>query len=558
MSTQLSYLSQAGYGYDTIVAVSQIGVNSTFKNYYTAAKGKSPTVTAYFIKDSSGNAVQVDQATLLAQTNGIDPLTVTSAQSAQIAALKKSPFYFAFSFIPGDPASVASWNYNYLKFIPGTQKVIYTLCCRTIQLAFYDTVANNWVNDSQTSTLYSINSTITLQNVLNNDNLPPNVQQELEDMGNAGLSVYQLLFDMDTAVVDPSTNIPVLENNNPIFAPLAQNFITAYLNASNAVVAPVLNYSITQPNSATLTPTSLNFCFEQLVDDDGKVIAAPTLAQQNLSTLNYLFATGGKPLPPVAQINWNWLDEDDYQGAMAVNRNTLAHYFDAQLKSYVYANCWVPGIEVGNLMTGEYRVDINTGLYNPSIWGVQAFNINDLYAGSPDTLVQYIFTAKAEATGWATTDTMTVTTYFELTLNVDTPTDNPLSQTLTLGQSLWIMVDATGNAGIKGNTPYNGAPIKKLFTDVFTIGIGTTGDLVFTNSSSTVDDQSDSSANVPEYVQQALGTYVTWAAASSFTQVPISMPKQFVFPGGTTFTFKNAGFSQYSDLVCNITYNAVS
>jgi hypothetical protein len=153
---------------------------------------------------------------------------------------------------------------------------------------------------------------------------------------------------------------------------------------------------------------------------------------------------------------------------------------------------------------------------------------------------------------------MTVSTYFELTLNVDMPTDNPLSQTLTLGQSLWIMVDATGNAGIKGNTPYNGAPIKKLFTDVFTVGIGTTGDLVFTNSSSTVDDQSDSSANIPEYVQQALGDYVTWATASSFTQVPISMPKQFVFPGGTTFTFKNAGFSQYSDLVCNITYNAVS
>ena len=70
MSTQLSYLSQVGYGYDTVVAVSQIGVNSTFKNYYTAAKGKFSTVTAYFIKDSSGNAVQVDQADLLAQTNG--------------------------------------------------------------------------------------------------------------------------------------------------------------------------------------------------------------------------------------------------------------------------------------------------------------------------------------------------------------------------------------------------------------------------------------------------------------------------------------------------------
>jgi hypothetical protein len=40
----------------------------------------------------------------------------------------------------------------------------------------------------------------------------------------------------------------------------------------------------------------------------------------------------------------------------------------------------------------------------------------------------------------------------------------------------------------------------------------------------------------------------------NFGQLPVVMPKQFVFPGGCAFTFKDAAFSNSSDLVCHITY----
>jgi hypothetical protein len=251
MSLQQSYLSQTGYGYDTVVAVDQSGLNGILKTYYSLAASKFTSVTMYFVKDSSGNAQAIDLATLLTKTSNIDPLTVKSTDTTSVNLLKNSPFYFAFKFTPGDPTSVAGWSYSYLKFIPGTQKVIYTLCCQNIQLVFFDTDSDTWVNESQTTTLYNINSTITLQNILSNNNLPANVQQELDDLGNAGLSVYQLLFDFDTAVIAPSTTIPVLSNTNSIFTPLVQQFIPTYFNAYNVVVSPVLNYSITQPNSAT-------------------------------------------------------------------------------------------------------------------------------------------------------------------------------------------------------------------------------------------------------------------------------------------------------------------
>lgn len=563
MSLQQSYLSQPGYGYDTVVAVDQSGLNGVLKTYYQKAAPKFTPVTMYFIKDSAGNAQAIDLSLLLAKTNNIDPLKVNSTDTIGINALKSSPFYFAFTFTPGDPEYTKS--YTYLKFIPGTQNVIYTLCCSAIQLAFFDTDNNNiWVNESQTTVAYNINSTITLQNILNNDNLPAAVQQELHDMGNAGLSVYQLLFDFDTAVVDPSTTIPVLSNDNSIFQPLVQQFIPAYFNAFNAVVSPVLNYSITQPNSATLMPTSMNenFGIEQMVDTSGNVISNPTILQQNASTLNYFFATGDNGLPAPKQFNWNWLeltDTDSYNGAIAINRNAFANYFHNQLKNYVLGNCWIPVVSAGNLYTGEYNIDIQYGNYLPG-GGVQPFNAVNVEMGFPDTLLQYLFNSEGSATGWSSGDTMTVQTHFQLQLNVALPpaTEPFLATTLTLTQSLWVLVNATGNTGIEGHTPYNGSPVKKTFIDTLNVIVDNDGIINLTNVNAQVQDESDSPNAIPQYVADALGTYVKWASADNFTQVPLTFPKQFVFPGGTPFTFKTAGFSQNSDLVAFITYNAVS
>jgi hypothetical protein len=565
MGLSQSYLSQSAYGYDTVSSVDVNGLNGILKKYYTNSAAKFTATTLYFIKDSTGNPQVIELADLLKQTNSIDPLTVKSTDATSVNTIKNSVFYFAFKFTPGNPSTVASFKYNYLQFVLGTQNVIYTLCCQDIQLVFFDTEHNIWVNASQSqgSILYNINATIALQNIMNNNNLPSNVQSELNDLGNQGLSVYQLLFDFDTAVLDPSTTIPVLTKDNAIYTPLLQQFIPAYLTAFNNVVSPVLNYSVVQPNSATLMPTSMDFCFEQVVGANGNVISNPNATETSQCTLNYLFATNDHSLPAPKQFNWNWLDAGDvtnYNGAMAINRNSLAAYFDSQLKKYVNENCWIPVVS-GNtsLLGNEYDVDINYGTYG-SECGVQPFNINDLYAGTTDTLLLYLCNGKGNATGWSAGDTMTVTTHYQLLLSVDLPESTTpfLSRTLTLSQTLWISVDATGSSDFKGHTPYNGSPVYKTFTDTFSVIVDPQGNVNLANTNSQVQDDSDNPNNVPEYVSAALSRWVAWATAAGFTQVPFSMPKQFIFPGGDTFTFTNAGFSNYSDLVCNVTYNNVS
>src|ERR1700744_2422010 len=84
MSIQSSYLVQPKYGYDMVVAVTQKALNNTIKDYYANVAGsKTPFTqqTCYFVKDATGNPLAIDKASLLALTNNIDPLTITSTQT---------------------------------------------------------------------------------------------------------------------------------------------------------------------------------------------------------------------------------------------------------------------------------------------------------------------------------------------------------------------------------------------------------------------------------------------------------------------------------------------
>jgi hypothetical protein len=561
MGIQNSYLSKSGYGYDTVLAVNPTALNGIMKQYYANAASKFAETTMYFIKDGSGNAKVIDQASLLTLTGNIDPLNVASTDKTAIAAVVNANFYFAFKFTPGDPTKVAGWSYNYLTFVPGTQKVVYTLCCKDIQLAFYDSSTSTFTNESQATSLYNINSTITLQNIENNDNLPTAVQQEVKDLGNQAVSVYQLLFDLDSAVTDPSTSIPVLTKDSALYTPLLAQFVPAYLDAFNSVVGPaVLNYSVTAPNDATLVPTAMDFCYEQAVDSNGNPITtAPT---QN--TLNYLFATNGHTLPAPAQFDWNWLDAADIsngaQGAMAINRNSFATFFHNQLKDYVGSNCFTPDLQVNPFpYSPEYEIDINGANYAAG-GGVQPINLSSL-GFDTDTLLQYTCSGNSTATGWGPADTMHVNTFYMLQLCVDMPDQNqPLIQNLILTQMAWLFINATGNPNVGsqkgGNPPYQGYALSRSYTDTFSVIVDPQGYVNLTNTNSKVQDNSDT--NLPVYIQETMTAFKNWNTAYSFKEIPVTMPKQFVFPGGNTFTFSNAGFSQYSDLVCNLRFNNIS
>lgn len=563
MSIQDSYLVQPKYGYDMVVAVTQKALNNTIKEYYaTVAASKTPFTlqTCYFVKDAAGNPAAIDKASLLALTNNIDPLTVASGQTDDINALVKSTFYFAFQFEPGDPTGTN--KFTYLTLNPGANSVIYYLLCTTIKIAFWNPDAQTWINVTQTrANEFNINANIDLQNVLDNSNLPPAVQAEVDNLGTTDVNVQQLIFDFDSSVVNPTTALPGLDSSSSVFKPLMQQFATAYFNAYAAAWVPVLNYALTQNNASSLIPTRMDLYIDAINNAQGDPVTVdPTISQSDLSTLNYLFSVNGDALPAAGQLNWNWLEDNGvsptpdldpnadvnlYSGAIAIKRDAFARYFASQLDQYVALNCFSPTVLCqpqpspvdDTFLASFFPIDVSQ-LADP-FQPYSPFN-----GPGSDQLLMYWFNQSASAKGtvWAG-DYMDVTVHFVLTLSVQ-------GTTLTIYQDLWLLLNATIN-----RVPYAGAPIKKTYTDVFDLVVDDSGNIAFQVNAAqrSVLDQSVP-VTLPYEQGQSLTDYINSLSVQSFTQVPITMPKQFVFPGGNAFTFKDAQFSDYSDLVCHVTY----
>ncbi|HEX5153407.1 MAG TPA: hypothetical protein VFW07_18285 [Parafilimonas sp.] len=134
MSLQQSYLSQAAYGYDTVVAVSQSALNDAIKYYYINAASRFQEVTFYFATDAdSGLPTLIDIDSLKLRTNGVDPLTVPAwngagAMPANVSSVVNGKFNFAFKFTPGNPPRLSTLSYIQLN--PSQQTAIYYLLCQ--------------------------------------------------------------------------------------------------------------------------------------------------------------------------------------------------------------------------------------------------------------------------------------------------------------------------------------------------------------------------------------------------------------------------------------------
>ncbi len=563
MSIQNSNLSK--YGYDTVVAVTQKGLNVGISTYYSNAKTFSQ-VSYYFIKDSSGNAQPIDKLNLLQNyTNNIDPLS-TSLSAAQQKALSTTGFYFAFSFIIGNPQNAA--NVKYLTLNPGSSSVRYYLLCKTLQVAFWNPDNNTWVGIKQMVLKeFNIYADVNLKNVLDNTNLNPAIQAAVDTLGGTDVNVQQLIFDLDSAVVDPNSTLDNIDNTCSVFKPLMQQFANTYFSTYMAQ-SGALNYAITTKNTSSLVPTEMNWNIGAFVDSNGNAIANPTQDQQDLATLNYLFATNGNSLPTVAQFSWNWLEDNGsshnpdldsnadvnkYAGAISINRDAFAQYLISQLNSYAQQNCWAPYIDPGE--TGNGDLVFSLGALPGDVF--RPYNPNNVIFGDPDQLLLYWYNAKVNLPIVQSNnpdDTMCVTCKFSLSVTLGDGDTIPTNR-LTIEQNFQLQI--TANCSSKS---YDGSPVNKKYKDVFNMQVDDQGRMLF-NRNEALSQNTDLSTNVDlpfDNDWDSTDAYVQSLAAKSFTAFPFTLPQQFVFPGGNAFVFQDAQFVGSSDLVCHVTYKKES
>lgn len=582
MSLSQSYLVQPAYGYDMVASLTQKGINNAIYYYYNDATINGvpifSVVNCYFIKNTDGTPKQVglSDITVNGASINVDPLSGTAKvplNQSQIDTIKASNLWFAFSIYIGNP--VGDSSATYLTVNPGSNTVDFYLQCKTLHVAFWNSDNSAWVDITQNAkNEFNINATVNLQTVISNNNITDDVQNGVNyiiktyNLSSTDLNIQQLLFDAESAIVSPASTISGLDSSCSVFTPLMQQFAKSYF-ATYVAQAPALDYAITQNNTSSLLPTSMELFTGAYVDGNGNPVpVTKDDAIANLSTINYLFSTNGDALKPAKQFNWNFLDDNGspdpnldtnadvnkYDGTVAINRNAFANYLHKQLETYVLNNYYkATSIDVGNAFVGtpEYIIEIDWPRVLNAGDGVQPLNTSMVGAG-PDTLLSYSCSSNVTQEGWASNGSMTASVVFMLTLAVDTPNyGQTCSKDFILTQTIWVHINSV-NSGTISNPDYNKYVISKTYTDTFSLVIDNSGNLNLLNTNSQVHDNSDT--NPPVYITDAMQMFTNWNTAAAFTQVPVTMPQQFVFPGGNAFTFKDAAFSAYSDLVCHVKY----
>lgn len=548
MSAQQSHLSATGFDY--VVAVTQASINGTLEEYLYRGL---PEVVLCYAYDPNNNPVPIDYAALVKRANNTDPFSVpnnTPASDPRVQNLNNAGFAFAIRAKLGLPPGVPPSKLPPVVALkPGQSNVIYTLMFSEFvatELVFGPRGSVTWFNQSQpsgTSWTFTGSVDLNFQDV-SFTNLPPKTQNTLKGLSNQNeFTIQQLYYDLNSSNLEQGFQFNNVPSNSALNTFMTADFINTYWKALGG--QEVLGYGAKQRTSApptSLAVTNLNFFTPDAVGNEG----APL-------TLNYLCATNNHALPDTthAGFGWNWVEPNEaaqYDGVAALNRNTLAKFYDAQLRDYVPRNCYSPAGHIRVWLSGTFDTDVN---YKWGLSSNQAPTVN--FPATGPTVLSYSYnsgTTSDQAGLNGDMGKMEMWSTFDLWVNFQ-------GDTIVIVQHLviwsYIRSLATSNSG---------KIVDKQITDTYSIGVDDKGQLKVALKSSDPQDHSQR-PSVNGFLEFFTGVnklsddVAKWAqscVATKLTDVPISAIRNFVFPGGDAFVFADARFSDNQDLVAHITY----
>lgn len=545
MSSSQSNLSSTGF--DFVVAVTQDSINATLEEYLY---GGLQEVILCYVYDSSNNPVPTDYTTFVA-TNP-DPFSVpagTPSTDPRVQSLNTANFAFAIKAKLGLPPGVTPQNIPPIVALnAGQSNISYTLMFSEFvatELIFGPRGSITWFNQAQPSgTAWTFTGPVNLDfQDAAFANLPAAVQNQLKGLESQGatFNVQQLYYDLNSSDLEQGFQFNNLPSNSNLNTFMTADFVDTYWKALGG--ATVLGYGANQtsaPSSATLAVTDLNFFTPDAVGNEG----APL-------TLNYLCATNNDTLPDTthAGFGWNWIEPNEasqFDGVAALNRNTLAQYFDQQLRGYVATNCYSPMGQVRCWLCGTLDTEV---CYQADLVPLQPPTVT--FPASGATVLTYDYQSPvASDTAGLDTAKLDMSSSFNLQVSFQ-------GNTIVIVQHLvvWTYIN-NFVASVAGNI------VDKQITDTYTLGINDSGQIVATLQSVPVDNPQTPQENA---VMNILGggingiaakvaAWIQGCVATNVTDVPASVVQSFVFPGGDTFSFSDVSFSANQDLVSHITY----
>lgn len=568
MSADQSFLSDRKYGYDMVVATTQASVNATMMEWLDKLESR-PFIQAYLEK--GGAVPEPADFEKLKQDIGANPLDIpagTPASDQRIARLLQARFSSAFIADIGFPDDLPSPYPAVIEFKKEGALVTFNLVCRTFRLVALSQAPGKdpqWVNmtqdDSSAPWIFSFSVPLNSrkEKAAKLFHSLPERTQLLIGGGNSGMfSVQKLLLDLPSAVLNSEVNIAGVP---PSAYPAFYAFLKAYMLQLSKREEVVLGYSLLndQPDAAapSLVPTDVSFIISAHKDAQGQ----PT-TNYHAYTLNYLIMTNGRSMPPASPFAWNWIEKDKttlHSGVMAVNRSRFTGYLYNALRSPVKHITIYPEVSLSCFWD-----------HSTMRWGFKEEPTEQPFNGPQEgnVLLRYDYFRRSisESDSTYMVPPFHHSGTFELKYNAHLAASiTPAGIELKTQLDAWLYLRVSlGKA--------EGKVLSKSLGITYTIGVNAAGKIVVTRqpldikegkhevhtndifSLFSLGQVNQAIESITASLNAAVDRSITNEAAA--IDVMLNGPHSFVFPGGKTFSFTDANFSDHQDLVANLLYVA--
>jgi hypothetical protein len=479
--------------------------------------------------------------------------------------LDKARFMFGFQIEIGLPKMSPSLIPPVVQLREGGSKVTYNLLCKTFKILDNTggKYTSEWRNFSQEKDkkpwVFSFNVDLDMQKD-NKENrfhdLPAETQKEITRIGQDMFSVQRLYLNLNRAGLAGTPQMGDFAKSSTAASYIEKYFINQYL-ADLGKDGIMLGYSVVADkpfsNEVSIIPTSMNIMVSSYKQPDG---STPT-TDYSAYTLNYLLMSKNKALPAPRQFVWNWVDKDmttQYGGVVAVNKNAFVAFLNELLSKSLNNITYTTSVSVNTHCTSvdliyRYFQDRSAHSFNTvndNTSHVLSFSWNKSNSSDDKTI------------GCAVWSNMTVT--YDAQSNVYLEGTTIRVETVLTS---WVHLNVCG-----GVTEGNFSKIKAVTT--YTIGADDHGRIKVDEPKIVLTDQSDKiepniwskivSAgtitgvvdNIKKKMDELMNAFLSNDSAE--IRRMLNGSSGWSFPGGRTFTFLNARFSDRQDLVANVLY----
>lgn len=579
MSSIQSNLSSPNYKYDMVVSVTQASLNATMKEFLDTFNGHQFNMC--YKEDDQGTITPIDYETLKKEL-GADPFDIPDGETQENTLVQKLDdlgFVFAFRATMGLPLEFDLDEIpSVITLDKGNSMVTYKLVCKEFEILNlnYRRRRLNWSNIRQSEQekpwVFTFNVNLDLRSSDSAfSQLPTTVQQKVKNLNpDTMFSVQQLYLDLNTAGLESSPVVSGLEPTDTAFIYLTRIFINQYFknlkeqnqSGDNPNGNFLLGFSV-QPQEpikkSSVVPTDLNFMVSSYVDENG----VPT-KNYDLFTLNYLVMTQNNHMPAPVPFTWNWVESSqkrDFSGTMTIRKGIFVSYLNTLLAPTLNAISLLPesSVKCRSELEGFLKPFIYTFNATPDTTDKLYNVIND---GTSHVLAYDFSKTSGNKSGFCWGNGSEVKFNYSVSSNIyleenkvkiitkaiayvyfeaDLGTVDGNLIDYTIETTYLIGVDAYGNFTVtiengESNIIDNSVTLKAdAWLELITAG---TINNFFDHLNTKVSTIKDAYVNgFDKKILQMLNGSGVW-----------------VFPGGKTFVFKDANFSEHQDLVTHVTY----